>query len=553
MFLDEAYSPITSPVDLPGRKTVFLEVRVNSSESQIVPDVIYERNGQVISSTPAVLDRVSEIDRNGQGVYLGRIELEIDLDTGVPSESPGGPKLNSTTAIGVGTAGVLLPHLGPIELSRLEFFSDVKLCIFLDANRDNTYSPYQTVQLSSLDDMPQYLPCSDPDTRMGVNPGSLPQAMDIVAAFAVVSGDQITIVRPSSSISSVQFELKNVSAFEGAASNWGSSTDPDFVLWDGTSTTTLISVPFDATSFVAKAELQCSDYGGFGEIQVSAAAFSASTRIPENDESSLLPEHGWVTTTGTVITNYGLAAESDEDSTPAVAGPPANGLVGDGLSNYEEYRGFIVREEHRRTNPFKKDLFVSSNAYTNIAFLPNIPLTVHRIWGEDNEPANTREYGPDRQINHNYNNHGFGGAIPGWSLQRAIRGIEVATSPTTPPCSPGCYGYSFYISGGPANPNDSERFEIYRDSHQLLLSLMPPYTQQQADNEFRRSFGHEAGHLVHICHRIGGAPSGCPDGATVGTNDSVMSSDEFGGPDASDPASQYNSADIDQIRLHENP
>ncbi len=555
VFLDEEYGPISEPAEIPGRRTVFLEARINSAEPQVATEMIYESDGQVLGSTMAVLDRVGGSGLYGQALFIGQIDLALDLDIGTDNRRGSARESihKSATAIGVGTSGVLISRLGIFELARLRLHTNLEFRVFLDVNRDNSFTPYQTAQLSTLDDTPQYLPCSDPVTRMGVDPSNLPQRMNVVAAFAVVSDDRATIVAPPSAAGCVQFELRDVSAFEGVASNWGSGTEPDFALWSGSSATASISVPFDDQSHVAVTELQCGDYGGFGELRASVGGSSFAIKLPERSDGSVLPESGWVTSTGTVVTNFGLSSDEDEDNAPAVAGPPSDGLVGDGLSNYEEYRGFIVRGEHRRTNPFKRDLFVSSNAYTNIAFLSNIPLTVHRIWGEDNEPAHVREYGPDRQINFNYFNHGFGGSIPGWSLQRAIRGMEVATSPTTPPCSGGCYGYSHFISGGPANPNDSDRFEVYRNTHQFLLTLTPPYTQEQVDNEFRRTFGHEAGHLVHICHRIVGAPSACPDGAPVGTEDSIMTTDLFNGPDASDPASQYNAADIDQIRLHGNP
>lgn len=45
------------------------------------------------------------------------------------------------------------------------------------------------------------------------------------------------------------------------------------------------------------------------------------------------------------------AEDSDKD-------PVGDGNLGDGYSNYEEYRGFVVNGQHVRTDPTKKDLFI---------------------------------------------------------------------------------------------------------------------------------------------------------------------------------------------------
>lgn len=49
----------------------------------------------------------------------------------------------------------------------------------------------------------------------------------------------------------------------------------------------------------------------------------------------------------------------DADATPGVLPPPSTGLTGDGLSNFEEFRGFVVDGVHVRTSTEQKDLFVT--------------------------------------------------------------------------------------------------------------------------------------------------------------------------------------------------
>lgn len=104
--------------------------------------------------------------------------------------------------------------------------------------------------------------------------------------------------------------------------------------------------------------------------------------------------------------------------------------------------------------------------------------------------------------------------------------------------------------GRPGTPNWIVKIEVYMDTHQKLATTRG-FTSQQIENEIKRTTGHEVGHGLHICHRT--VPSTpCPDGASVGTVDSIMSSNITGTPQ-NDPASQYNSADAQQIRIARNP
>lgn len=79
----------------------------------------------------------------------------------------------------------------------------------------------------------------------------------------------------------------------------------------------------------------------------------------------------------------GLRGFSDEDDQPA--GKP--GTQGDGLSLYEEYRGFSVKGEHLRTDPRKKDVFVCDTTQlgeAGIGFFAKLTeLTVHRVTQEE--------------------------------------------------------------------------------------------------------------------------------------------------------------------------
>jgi hypothetical protein len=74
----------------------------------------------------------------------------------------------------------------------------------------------------------------------------------------------------------------------------------------------------------------------------------------------------------------GAAADTDGDTVP-----PGDGEDGDGLSNYEEYRGFMVLngavEAHIRTNITDKDLFIYDDAGAGIGHYGISGFTIHFV------------------------------------------------------------------------------------------------------------------------------------------------------------------------------
>ncbi len=109
------------------------------------------------------------------------------------------------------------------------------------------------------------------------------------------------------------------------------------------------------------------DWGAYGKLKVTATVEGGSQgKIvayvmgkPERKELSIpLDENGNHVADGfELFPERATASTADEDDTPA-----GDGNTGDGLTFYEEYRGFIVKGEHASTSPFVKDLFVASDA-----------------------------------------------------------------------------------------------------------------------------------------------------------------------------------------------
>ena len=104
------------------------------------------------------------------------------------------------------------------------------------------------------------------------------------------------------------------------------------------------------------------DWGGFGTIKVTAFmpdgeqivgflegdTSQTDIRLPKRSESSLIADV-WKQNNGTL----GKADISDDEESPVGDGTP-----GDGLTLYEEYRGFIIGGTHAEGNPAKKDYFI---------------------------------------------------------------------------------------------------------------------------------------------------------------------------------------------------
>ncbi|WP_321474597.1 hypothetical protein [uncultured Paludibaculum sp.] len=109
---------------------------------------------------------------------------------------------------------------------------------------------------------------------------------------------------------------------------------------------------------IAEAVVASYDWGAWGTIRVSALLDDGRTitgtykdatfaRLPRRSSDSKIAD-AWKEQTG-----FGGADDEDNDEQPA-----GDGHNGDGLTLYEEYRGFYENGDHIRTRPDRKDLFV---------------------------------------------------------------------------------------------------------------------------------------------------------------------------------------------------
>ena len=410
----------------------------------------------------------------------------------------------------------------PAGGSRLALFLDVP-----DANGNYNFNP-----ADPQDDLPTFLPGTCPDGLSCPAPSAVKaiQRVRVIAAY-VDSSDTIVSPPPNAR---VHFSLVNTSSFAGIAMN---AADPrgtgrlDFSLIPPTQPT------IDPTSKIATVELDVWDYGGFTIVRALPASGGepAEIRLPVDSEPNLVPDAGWRTLNGQVVTP--ASASEDMDQYPTAVGAPdiELGLKGDGLSAFEEFRGFMVRGTHLRTDPERKDLFIKALTGWEIGFATTLPTVTHIL--------DASEFGPDRIINFNFSN-GAGASIPHF----AQRGLWL----TDAGYLRSHFGWACHIDYSPcpaqsindpippaASPNESGEILIFVATHYTELAdnityqhAPFPYDPAQIANEVRRTIGHEIGHGVHICHH-----GQCQPLNDSGVGISVMSGGFYSGPPVEDPKS----------------
>ena len=147
------------------------------------------------------------------------------------------------------------------------------------------------------------------------------------------------------------------------------------------------------------------DWGAFGTIKVTAYLPDGSTlvghldgdtaqqnvRLPLRGEQSLIADV-WKQNNGVA----GLADVNDNETDPVGDGHP-----GDGLTLYEEYRGFIIDGQHVEGNPKKKDYFVLNTA--GAFFMGGIRLFQNLSGLQVHYQLRQGELAADRVINRNHN------------------------------------------------------------------------------------------------------------------------------------------------------
>jgi hypothetical protein len=352
-----------------------------------------------------------------------------------------------------------------------------RLTLFLDADGNFDVN-------APSSDHESYVPGSNLASGASV---PLPQSLRAIAAYVDSAG---AIVAPPYGVTSAAFNLEDTSAFTGIAMNFGGDGGIDYALGGSTA--------LFASDNTARVTLWCYDYGGFTRVRTSDGVAAAEFRLPLDGDGNWIPD---------ILSDSGHPGDDNDDL------PTLDGTLGDGLSRFEEFRGFVVQGVHRRTNPMVKDVFIHSQvAGLGIGYAIDLPMTLHEI--HDTEMSALRQIAP------NFTNTGYGGNIPGHldeplppgptfrSGQKAIAVYEDLTKTTLVPGS-SSFGETTAWVDAQQNPRFGPPWFMPSSGAAYVFTIRirlasppnnsgtipdPPFD----DDKLRQTIAHEIGHSLNL-------------------------------------------------------
>jgi hypothetical protein len=192
----------------------------------------------------------------------------------------------------------------------------------------------------------------------------------------------------------------------------------------------------------------------------------------------------------------GAPPDTDNDRFPTGDKTP-----GDGLTNFEEYRGFIVESgnghQHLRTNITTKDIFIRDLTGEGVGFFTQTGLAIHLIPGPEfyhGDSSIKPEGGPDpdtQVINFNQNPDDLKkGKWPKYGgKQHGLRLVKEKI-----PSQDNKFIITGKAFGGPGTPGKINRVAINLED---LRTKYPPEPPSQIVDRLK---AHELGHGVNIWH-----------------------------------------------------
>ena len=228
--------------------------------------------------------------------------------------------------------------------------------------------------------------------------------------FTVELRDKKTGAKPKKTTATFTFKLLDTSQEPGSCLNspW-TDTEPDLKILKQDNGG-LANIDEDGQGATSKAKLtecpisiSCLDGGAHGRLQIEAdlsdgppiIAFleqdgAEQIGLPYDEDGNHIAD-AWEDEKGV----KGQSAELDDEQEP-----PGDRTNGDGLTLWEEYRGFLEDGKHIRGNPKKKDYFIADTVGGRIR--PGLKLFEDISKLEVHSDLTVEELGTDRVINRNH-------------------------------------------------------------------------------------------------------------------------------------------------------
>ncbi|MCP4566574.1 MAG: hypothetical protein GY841_03210 [FCB group bacterium] len=278
---------------------------------------------------------------------------------------------------------------------------------------------------------------------VGTNPGDPGNS---VTYTATVTDDAPRVIR---------FMLSDVSTEPGVCLNYGTESETDKDLkFIQTATVNPASI-FDPPSAdgqtiqtkvpvtTAQVTVTSYDYGAYGKIQAcclyfdDCEAYSTKFKVPVDDNSNHVAD------AAAQNTGPGASSAGTDDNETVPAG---DGVDGDNLPRYEEYRGYMVQTVHTRTDVEKKDVFIRNIDVDDAGlsgYFTTATLTtpVHVILSTEWQSAT-------RVVNFNFKTDKLS------TTQQAIKVTDAGAS------ADGYWGWAQWLSN-PACPNKQLKCFVY--------------------------------------------------------------------------------------------
>lgn len=207
--------------------------------------------------------------------------------------------------------------------------------------------------------------------------------------------------------------------------------------------------------------------------------------IPHDIDENRIADGGW-TAFGNVTIPDPADNKADTDGDPA-----GDAFAGDGLTTYEEYRGFKVAaregKEHRRTNTGVKDIFIRNENNLPVGLYETISdLDVHQI-------TEAQYNGDDKRVvNFNFN------AATHLSVdQKGLHLIDKGNHSSL-------LGIAYSPTGHPTIPNFEQQIRIYTGKVRAVVERVnkgvDPANQITYAGKLAAVVAHELLHGNNVCH-----------------------------------------------------